>query len=85
MDRIDEIIDMFEKATCPRNYSECPLKVVGNDCDNYCPFTEAADMLKEYKDLKNPFEIDVGIDENGIELYSANEKIGFVKTDEYGV
>ena len=52
MDRIDEIIDMFERAECPKRYKKCPLYVAGNDCDNYCPFVEAADMLKDYKKLK---------------------------------
>lgn len=54
MDRIDEIIEMFEKAECPKEYELCPLTVAGNDCDNYCPFTEAADMLTEYKKLLEP-------------------------------
>ena len=52
MDRIDEIIDMFEKAECPKRYKHCPLAVAGNDCDNECLFVEAVDMLKDYKKLK---------------------------------
>lgn len=50
MDRIDEIIQMFDDAQCPKNYKECPL-YEHNDCDNYCPFVEASDMLKDYKRL----------------------------------
>lgn len=56
MDRIDEIINMFEKAECPKRYKNCPLNKLGNDCDNYCPFTEAADMLKDYRDMKKAEE-----------------------------
>ena len=52
MDRIDEIIDMFENAECPKEYKNCPLFQC-NDCDNYCPFVEAADMLKDYKKIKS--------------------------------
>lgn len=52
MERIDEIIDMFDKVQCPEHYEECPLYPL-NDCDNYCPFVEASDMLKEYRDLIN--------------------------------
>lgn len=49
MNRTDEIIEMFEKAACPEDYEQCPLRVAGNDCDNHCPFTEAAEMLDEYR------------------------------------
>jgi len=52
MDRIDEIIGMMEKITCPKNYKKCPGRVAGNDCDNECLFVEAVDMLKDYKKLK---------------------------------
>lgn len=55
MDRIDEIIDMFQKAECPKRYKNCPLFKY-NDCDNYCPFVEAADMLIDYKRLINEKE-----------------------------
>lgn len=53
MERIDEIIKMFDSAQCPKNYEECPL-YQHNDCDNYCPFVEASDMLKDYKRLLVP-------------------------------
>ena len=49
MDRIDEIIDQFDKAECPKDYEQCPVRVAGNDCDNFCAFPEAADMLRELK------------------------------------
>ena len=52
MERIDEIIDLFDKAQCPEDWKKCPLYQGGNDCDNYCPFTEAADMLRDYKKVK---------------------------------
>lgn len=53
MDRIDEIIDQFERCECPKRYlNSCPPRKAGNDCDNYCPFIEAADMLREYKEMK---------------------------------
>ena len=52
MDRIDEIIGMMEKITCPKSYKKCPGRVAGNDCDNECLFVEAVDMLKDYKKLK---------------------------------
>lgn len=53
MDRVDEIIDMFVRAECPKRYLNCcPMRKAGNDCDNFCPFIEAADMLREYKELK---------------------------------
>ena len=52
MDRIDEIIEQFENAECPKDYKQCPMYVAGNDCDNFCPFPEAAEMLQDYKKLK---------------------------------
>ena len=51
MERIDEIIEMFEKATCPKRYKNCPLYQY-NDCDNYCPFTECVDLLYELKERR---------------------------------
>ena len=51
MDRLDEIIELFSKAECPKRYKNCPLAKAGNDCDNYCPFVEAEDMLIEYREL----------------------------------
>ena len=36
MNRIDEIIGMMEKITCPKTYKKCPGRVAGNDCDNEC-------------------------------------------------
>ena len=53
MERIDEIIEQFENAECPKDLEQCPMRVAGNDCDNFCPFVEGADMLKEYKRLKD--------------------------------
>lgn len=54
MDRLDEIIDNFERCQCPIRYLNCcPPRKAGNDCDNWCPFIEAAEMLKEYRELKN--------------------------------
>jgi hypothetical protein len=52
MERIDELIDMFSKADCPKQYKNCPLAVVGNDCDNYCPFVEVVDLLNELKEKR---------------------------------
>lgn len=52
MERIDEIIEMFEKAECPDDWAMCPLWE-RNDCDNFCPLTEAADMLREYKRMEH--------------------------------
>lgn len=52
MDRVDELISMCEKAECPKKYKTCPFDKAGNDCDNYCPFVELVDILKEYKGLK---------------------------------
>lgn len=49
MDRIDEIIVQFDKVECPKDYEQCPVRVAGNDCDNFCAFPEAADMLRELK------------------------------------
>lgn len=51
MSRVTELIEMFEKAECPSEYEKCPLYPL-NDCDNYCPFTEAAEMLADYERLK---------------------------------
>ena len=54
MDRLDEIIDNFERCQCPKRYLNCcPPRKAGNDCDNWCPFIEAAEMLREYRELKN--------------------------------
>lgn len=63
MERIDEIIEMLDKAECPKAYKQCPLFKY-NDCDNYCPFVEASDMLKEYRELINAKEVNVD-EENG--------------------
>ena len=58
MERIDEIITMFEKAKCPKEYKNCPLYEM-NDCDNYCPFTEAADLLIDLKGKQVPVKMEI--------------------------
>lgn len=53
MDRIDEMIANFDKCDCPKRYlNSCPPRAAGNDCDNFCPFVEAVDMLKELKEYR---------------------------------
>lgn len=53
MDRIDELIDMCDRAECPKRYLNCcPMRKAGNDCDNYCPFVEMADIMRDYKRLR---------------------------------
>lgn len=62
MERIDELIDMFEKANCPKEYKQCPL-YIKNGCDYFdgwcnrrrsCAFAEAAELLREFKAIKEP-------------------------------
>lgn len=48
MERIDELIDMFEKADC----KDCPMTIARNDCNNYCPFVKVVYLLKELKEKR---------------------------------
>lgn len=48
-----------DKEPDPRDVEKLPKKDfahprygMGNDCDNFCPFVEAVDMLKELKDYR---------------------------------
>ena len=52
VDYIDEMIAIFEKIKCPKDYKKCPARVAGNDCDNQCVLNEVVDILKDYKELK---------------------------------
>jgi len=70
MERIDELIEMCEKAKCPKDYEQCPLYPY-NDCDNYCPFVEIADILREHKMVNEPKLVD--------DIHPSESLIGFLQ------